>query len=194
MENNGTSEETPDAELLFRYVKGDVASMDTLVQRYRKPVFLWLSERTSCRSDAEDLFQEVWVRIIRNAGRFNNVSFRAWMWTITRNILIDFRRKQRAEVSLDETSDDDETPLVEQLPSPEAEPYRRAELADMSRRVMEAVSLLPEVQREVFFMRTRDNMSFNDIADKLGIPLNTALGRMHDAMTKLKRELATEGV
>jgi DNA-directed RNA polymerase specialized sigma24 family protein len=52
--------------------------------------------------------------------------------------------------------------------------------------------MLPEVQREVFLMRVQGDLSFNEIATTLGIPLNTALGRMHDAMGKLKKWLAEE--
>jgi RNA polymerase sigma-70 factor (ECF subfamily) len=58
---------------------------------------------------------------------------------------------------------------------------------------MQAVAGLPEVQREVFLMRVQADLSFSEIAETLKIPLNTALGRMHDAMTKLKRLLAEEG-
>ena len=57
---------------------------------------------------------------------------------------------------------------------------------------MDAVTRLPEVQREVFLMRVQGDLPFNEIAETLKIPLNTALGRMHDAMTKLKKLLAEE--
>jgi len=60
--------------------------------------------------------------------------------------------------------------------------------------VMRAVKLLPEVQREVFLMRVQGDLPFHEIAKTLDIPLNTALGRMHDAMTKLKRMLAEENL
>jgi len=61
-----------------------------------------------------------------------------------------------------------------------------------AQRVMQAVMMLPEVQREVFLMRVQGNLTFNEIAATLDIPLNTALGRMHDAMGKLKKWLAEE--
>jgi len=54
------------------------------------------------------------------------------------------------------------------------------------------VKMLPEVQRDVFLMRVQGEIPFNEIAETLGIPLNTALGRMHDAMEKLKRMLGKE--
>ena len=181
-----------DAELLQAFTQGDATALDKLVDRYRQPLFAWLLGMTANRADAEDLFQEVWFRVIRHAARFKDVSFRAWMWKIARNLLIDFRRKCKPTISLDATSDTEDDPLVERLAAMEAGPTERAELDDMARHVMRAVMMLPEVQREVFLMRVQGDLSFNEIATTLGIPLNTALGRMHDAMGKLKKWLAEE--
>jgi RNA polymerase sigma-70 factor (ECF subfamily) len=63
----------------------------------------------------------------------------------------------------------------------------------MAKRVLAAVGTLPPIQREVFLMRVQGNCSFSEIAETLNIPLNTALGRMHDAMNKLKKRLSEEG-
>jgi len=187
------SDEQPnDAELLFAYAKGDVPAMDRLVGRYRQVLFSWFLGMTGSRADAEDLFQDLWVRVIRNADRFENVSFRAWMWQIARNLLIDFRRKKKPDVSLDEVETEDDQPLLEQLVSPEKSPAEGYEQADLARRAMRAVGQLPEIQREIFLMRVQGDLSFSEIAETLKIPLNTALGRMHDATTKLRLILTKE--
>ncbi len=184
--------ESQDADLLAAFNSGNTKAMEILVERYRHALFSWLLGMTGNRSDAEDLYQEIWMRVIKNAGRFSNVSFKAWLWKIAKNLLIDFRRKRRPDVSLDAVDDDDGMPLVDRLVANDKGPARQIELDDMTRRVMQAVGTLPEMQREVFLMRTQGEFSFNEIAAALGIPLNTALGRMHDAIHKLKR-LLSEG-
>jgi RNA polymerase sigma-70 factor (ECF subfamily) len=181
-----------DAELLAAYVQGDVADLDLLVARYRQSLFTWFLGMTGSRSDAEDLFQDVWVRVIRNAARFEDISFRAWMWQIARNLLIDFRRKRKPNISLDAVDDDEDQPLLEKLVAKEASPGEEAERMDMARKAMQAVDRLPAVQREVFLMRVQGGLPFNEIAKILDVPVNTALGRMHDATTKLKQMLMKE--
>ncbi len=181
-----------DADLLEAYVKGDVESLDILAGRYRQTLFSWFLGMTGSRSDAEDLFQEVWIRIIRNAARYKDVSFRAWMWQIARNLLIDFRRKRKPNISLDAAEEDEDQPLLETLIAPDASPREVAERTDLARRAMQAVGKLPAVQREVFLMRVQGDLPFNEIAQVLKIPLNTALGRMHDATTRLKQLMMKE--
>lgn len=185
--------ETSDAELLRDYAQGHAAAMDRLMARYRSALFSWLLGMTGNRADAEDLFQEVWFRVIRHAGRFTDVSFKAWMWKIARNLLIDFRRKRKPDISLDAVEDEEDQPLVDTLVAKGAGPAEAVENDDLTRRVMRAVGALPDVQREVFLMRVQGDLSFSEIAETLNIPLNTALGRMHDAMMKLKKMVAEEG-
>lgn len=185
-------EATSDADLLSAFSKGDAAALDELVRRYRSALFPWFVGMTGNRSDAEDLFQDLWFRVIRHAGRFNDVSFKAWLWKIARNLVIDFRRKRKPDVSLDAVENEDDQPLLDQLMASDRGPAQRVEQADLTRRVMRAVGALPEVQREVFLMRVQADLPFNEIAAALKVPLNTALGRMHDAMTKLKKALAEE--
>ena len=180
---------TSDAALLAQYAQGDVECLDELVERYRKPLFSWFLGMTGSHSDAEDLFQDLWIRVIKNADRFKVVSFRAWMWQIARNLLIDFRRKKKCDFSLDEVSDEEDHPLLETLVAKGPTPQQDVERTDLARKAMQAVGQLPAVQREVFLMRVEGDIPFQEIAKILKVPLNTALGRMHDATTRLKQML-----
>ena len=184
--------EISDAELLKAFSEGNACSLNKLIQRYKQPIFSWLLGMTGNHADAEDIYQDVWVRVIRHADRFHDHSFRAWLWQITRNLLIDFRRKRKADVSLDATVEDGATPLVDLLTDKGKNPAQTLEQTEMLQTVMRAVLALPELQREVFLMRVQGELSFSEIALTLKIPLNTALGRMHDAMEKLKKIVAAE--
>jgi len=82
--------------------------------------------------------------------------------------------------------------LIEQLVAPDGTPAQLVEHAEMMKHVMSAVAELPELQRDVFLMRVQGEFSFNEIAKTLNIPLNTALGRMHDAMIKLRKRFAED--
>ena len=182
-------DEISDAELIDAYVKGDSKAFHALESRYRKQLFAWLVSSLSNRGDAEDLYQDIWLKIIKKAESFKNVSFKAWMWKIARNRVIDFRRKKRPDLTLDATFGEDDRPLVERLESKDPSPAHRVEIDDMTQKVMLIVNQLPENQREVFLLRVQSHLSFNEIAESLQIPLNTALGRMHDAMKKVKKQL-----
>ncbi len=187
-----TEETISDAALLQEFAAGKMSAFDTLVSRYRQVLFGWLVSSTGSHADAEDLFQEIWMRVMRHAERFTDTSFRAWMWTIARNLVIDYRRKRRPTLSLDATSGEDDLPLVDRLEGSNRNPGEDLELYDLNRQIFEAVQKLPEMQREVFLMRTQADMTFKEIATALDIPLNTALGRMHDALKKLRVFLRRE--
>ncbi|MBP5510445.1 MAG: sigma-70 family RNA polymerase sigma factor [Kiritimatiellae bacterium] len=191
-----TYPEIDDAELMAAYVRGDVSAMDALVARYRQPLFAWFLGMSGNRADAEDLFQDCWFRVIRSAERFSDISFKAWLWRIARNLVIDLRRKKKPDTSLDVPFDmdgiGDGTTLGDLIPAATYTPGQEVELADMRQRVRLAVASLTPGQREVFLMRTEAGLPFNEIARQLDIPLNTALGRMHDALGKLKGWLNKE--
>lgn len=180
---------TSDADLLSAYVKGNTDAFRTLEERYRRPLFAWLVSSLSNRSDAEDIYQDVWLKIIKKADTFKNVSFKAWLWKIARNRVIDFRRKKRPDLTLDATYREDDLPMVAKIESKGRGPAGNVEIDDMTQRVMMIVDQLPESQREVFLMRMQAHLSFKEISESLNIPINTALGRMHDALKKVKKQI-----
>lgn len=182
-----------DETLLRRYGRaGDVAAMDALVRRHAEPLRLFLRGWTDDPSAVEDLFQETWMRVIRAPGAFHGGSFRAWLLRIARNLVVDRHRKHAPDLVLDApvSAEADAPALVELLPDDDAPPPDELlARADLRERLLGAIHALPEALREVFLLRAAGEVPFADIARRLRIPLNTALGRMHYALGHLRRSL-----
>lgn len=169
--------------------------METLVRRHASALAAFLAGWCDDAAGAEDLAQEVWLRVLRRPDAFHGGSFRAWLLRIARNLAIDRSRKLSPELWLDAPADPspDSPPLVDTLPDESAQPPDEAlARAEDRARLLAAVRTLPGPQRDVVLLRAAD-VPFTDIAARFGIPLNTALGRMHYAMKALRAALAPCG-
>lgn len=182
-----------DGELVRRYLGGDVSAFDELVRRHAPGLLGFLLSRLRDRPRAEDVLQEMFLRVLRALPRYRHRDrFRAWLFRIAQNIMADAgRRGARVTlVSIDSRppgADHDGPSLADQLPAPEhGAPDRVAERREVAAALREAVLRLPAAQRDVFLMR-QAGLSFKEIARAQGCPLNTALGRMHDAIQALRR-------
>lgn len=180
-----------DMELVADYRdNGNSKAFDALVAKYGNSLMSFLKYSTWNESDAEEIFQEAWLKVIKRIDAFTGGSFKAWLTTIARNCLIDRVRRSKPQISLN-TEDEDGRQLIDSLPdSSNTDPFANLATEETFARVREAVAELPDAQREVFLLRTEQEMSFAEIAKMLDIPLNTALGRMHYAVSKLRKELA----
>lgn len=170
---------------------GNAAAIDKLVSKYGKSLLAYLNATTRNASDAEELFQDTWLKAMKKISYFKGGSFKAWLTTIARNCVIDRVRKKRPSISLNQEVGDEGTQIVDLMEDTSAKPPEAGMVSEeRSKLIRKAVYALPDAQREVFLMRTEQDLSFADIAKILAIPLNTALGRMHYAVTRLRKELA----
>jgi len=183
--------EQPELEWLEQYRQGDVQALGLLVEHYRRPLFGFILRMTEGRGDPEEVFQEVWFRAIRNFGKYKPKSFLSWLFRIAHNLIIDRVRSAKPMRSLQD-ADDDEMPLEERLAGSGHDPAKLAGASDLGKRIANAVSGLPEEQREVFLMRTEGGLPFKEIAKIQNISINTALARMQYALAKLREELKDE--
>lgn len=182
----GPSADGPgDEQLLRKVVAGDAASAQALVLRYHDPLMRYLRRLTGAANAAEDLHQQTWLSVLEHAGRFDAKAgggFKAWLFRIATNKANDLWRKRRRERAFGGSG---------RGPDPDPDTHAalgvdRAEAAEEARRLADAVARLPEPQRQVLLLRYYGGLKFGEIAETLGCPLNTALGRMHKAMEKLK--------
>ncbi len=177
-----------DATLLDAFRKGHADAMDLLVARHGGALLGYLTAMTDAEA-ARDLWQEAWMRVIRKPEGFRHGAFRAWIFTIGRNLVIDRFRRRQPDASLDAPIGEDGLTLADCIPASTRTPAGELELGDLRARAAACVRQLPEDQRDVFLLRVQGELSFAEIAKQLRVPLNTALGRMHYAVQKLRKML-----
>jgi len=169
----------------------DPELLDQLIETYQHRLMRYLMFLTSKREVAEDLFQEVWIRVLRRGSQYNGKArFDTWIFTIARNLVIDLSRK-RTMASLDEmregSEDSDARPfeIVQEGPSP-LEQFQYRENAS---EVATVLLTLDPAYREVLTLRFHEEMSLEEIATVTRAPLSTVKSRLYRGLAALKPEL-----
>lgn len=187
-------EQHDDSDLLRAYSGGDVSAFEVLLARHRRPLFNFLLRSVREPARAEDLLQDVFLRIIQNAADFQGqAKFTTWMYTIARNLCVDHARKMshRRHASLDASPPgEDNSPLIARLANQDPSPDRTAAAPQLREQIARAVEALPEEQREVFLMRQLHGLGFAEIASVVGVSENTVKSRMRYALERLQDSLA----
>lgn len=181
-----------DERLLSAYREGDAEAFETLLARYRRPLFNVILRSVRDRGRAEEIYQDVWMKVIERSGDFRgDAKFSTWLYTIARNQCIDHQRKMRfrGHASLEAAQGETGTSLGDRMPNPGPSTETLAAGRLMRERITEAVRQLPEEQREVFLLRHLQGMAFAEIAEVVGIPANTVKSRMRYALERLQRAL-----
>ena len=181
-----------DGALLAAYRDGDTGAFEVLLGRYRRPIFNFVLRSVRDRGRAEELYQDVWMKVIERCGDFRgDAKFSTWLYTIARNVCIDHQRKMkfRAHASLEAPQPGKNQSLGERLGNPGPSTERLAAGGLLRERLTAAVEELPEEQREVFLLRQLQGLAFNEIADVVGAPANTVKSRMRYALERLQEAL-----
>ncbi len=178
-----------DSELLFSYARrGDVESLAALVRRHSTWMQALLRGMLREEADADDAFQEAWMRVIRSAGNYRGGKVKSYLAAVARSVAIDKMRCERGDVSLD-AADGEGAAVAASVPAAEPAPDAKFESKATSQDVRRAVGALAEGPRQVFLMRIEGDMTFREIADVLGVPLGTALTWMRTATLNLRKVL-----
>jgi RNA polymerase sigma factor (sigma-70 family) len=183
MDASASSDET----LLLRYAAGSVAAFEELYARHELPLWRYVLRLSGNRANAEELLQEVWFAVSREAPRFRaGARFAPWLYTVARNRVIDRHRGARRHESFDAPGEDGQT-LAEQLADSHAPlPPQRAEQAEQGAAILRALQTLPAEQREAFVLQAESGMSVAEIASVTGTTFETAKSRLRYAREKLK--------
>lgn len=163
---------------------GATSAGEVLAKRYAEPLMRYLHRLVGNENLAEELHQQTWLSVLDHIEKFDPSSsasggFKAWVYRIATNKANDHWRSAGREQAAKRGM---------RLLTPDAAPdaSQRLDGSEQAEKLRKAIALLPEPQRQVLMLRYYSNLKFVEIAEQLGCPLNTALGRMHKAMSKLK--------
>jgi RNA polymerase sigma-70 factor (ECF subfamily) len=180
-----------DQELVRAYINGNANALSSLVERYKDKIFTSIYLLVKDKYLAEDIFQEVFIKIIdtlRNGRYTDEGKFLPWALRIAHNMCVDHFRKVKRSPSI-KTSDDHD--IFEVLNFSEAGADQKIMANQSHDKIRRMVDLLPEDQREVIILRNYADKSFKEIAELTNCSINTALGRMRYGLINL-RKMMTE--
>lgn len=174
-----------DEELMLRYAEGDVDAFQLLYEHHRGGLYRYFL-RQSNRSVAEELFQDVWARVIQSRKRYRpTAAFKTWLYTLAHNRLVDHWRREGAR-PVEYSGPDDDRPDVNPGPP------RLVDLRECLEQLLQLVSGLPDVQRQTFLLRHEAGMSLAEIAAAMSTGAETAKSRLRYAMDRLRSAIAKE--
>lgn len=180
--------EASDESLMIAYRDGDAGAFDRLYERHRGGVYRYLRRQCRDAALAEELFQDVWMNLIRaRAAYVVRAKFTTYLYCIAHNRLMDhFRRGDAVTLSLD----DETAAPVDEPPAPSgAQPEITIEVRAQAAQLLALLDKLPDEQREAFVLQQEGGLSVEEIAEATGVSRETAKSRLRYAMAKLREGL-----
>jgi len=183
------------AMLVRRCVAGDAAAWEEIVEAYNRRIYNICFRFAGSATDAEDLAQEVFIKMYRTLATYDSSkgAFVTWVTTITRNLLVDHFRKtkqDRITDSLDATSPhEDAQPLSEQIQDQSAPPDQHVRRREASEAIHAALSRLSPELREALILRDLQDFDYREIATVLKVPEGTVKSRINRGRAELARLL-----
>jgi RNA polymerase sigma-70 factor (ECF subfamily) len=181
------AEESSEADLVQRCLVGDAAAWDTLVKVYWKRVFNIAYKFVARLDEAEDLTQEIFVKLFRALPTYDRrASFETWLTRVSRNLCIDrYRRRRREEERFTDGIDPDTITLDQLVSRPDAALEQRDQVAMVRR----ALAKLPQPYREAVALRDVHELSYEEIAERLQLREGTVKSRINRGRRELARHL-----
>lgn len=177
--------ELADEAIVARLAVGDDAAFGELVDRHRATVYGVLRRAVASSADADDLFQETWLRVVRGASRFDpSRPFTPWLRQVATNAAMDWLRRRQARPPL-ATRDDEQAHGAADVPLADAALGHGGDL----RAAQAAMANLPPRLREALLLRYFDDLSEREMAARLAVPAGTVKSRLHHALAALRATL-----
>ncbi len=179
----------PDAKLVERCLKGGEAAWEELVRTHTRRVFAICLRFTNNHTEAEDITQEVFLRVFRNLKSFRSGqgTFVVWLARLTRNLLIDHYRRGKMDRSTD--SIEDQLPLLEEKASLGSRTDALLAGREAGEILQAALQKLSPELRETVILRDLEELEYREIAQVLNVPEGTVKSRLNRARSELARIL-----
>jgi len=171
--------------------RGDLDALSPLMARYQNRVYRYLLRLVRQRAEAEDLFQQTWLRVAEKIRSYDPArNFDAWLFTLARNLALDHLRRVQPR-SLDEplSSDSPEDTMLSKMASGEPGQFERSMASERASHLAAAIENLPLSYREVLSLRFEEEMKLEEIAVVLGAPLSTVKSRLRRSLEQLRDAL-----
>jgi RNA polymerase sigma-70 factor (ECF subfamily) len=181
---------------MARFRDGEASAFDQLLDRHRRGLYAFLYRSTGSAADADDLFQEVFLRVIRAAPRWQpQAKVSTWLYTIARNARIDLarRRAARPEAALAAPDPDEREPPWERVHDERPGPDKQLLAGERSAALDETIAALPEEQREALLLKV-DGLTFDQIGAVTEVSKNTVKSRLRYALEKVRAGLERRGL
>jgi len=183
---------TPDIQYMLRLKEGDSDAFGVLFKKYQKKIINFCYRFSADRAVAEELAQEVFIRVYKAAPRYRpKAEFSTWIFRIATNVCLNETRKRQYKVKID--SVDVPVHKGEKMPAVELEdPARQHEMlesADQERLILHALGLLPSQQRAALLLKVYNDFSYQEIASQLRCSENTVKGLIHRGRQHIKKFL-----
>ena len=184
----------PDAQLVQQCLRGEGSAWEELVRRHTRRVFGLCYRFTGNPAEAEDLSQEVFLRIYRTLPSYRPAqgAFPTWLTSVTRNLLVDHYRRTRRDRLTD--SIEDAMPVLEQKQSAGRTPDRLAQAAELSVQLQRGLARLSPELREAVILRDLQGLEYNEIQGVLQVPEGTVKSRINRGRIELARILGEMGI
>ena len=178
-----------DGELMLRYGSGDLGAFEILYARHKGPLYRYLLRHVRHAATANDLFQEVWSRVIATRSRYvARAKFATFLFHIAHNCAVDYHRR-RLSTPIQSAGDEPAAALPEPEVPEDQRPDRLAEFNEQQSALLSALAELPVEQREAFLLHEEGGLNIEEIARVTSVGVETAKSRLRYAVRKLKKSM-----
>src|SRR5580704_8447553 len=184
----------PEAQLVVECLRGDGSAWEELVRRHSRRIYNLCYRFTNQRQEAEDLSQEVFMRVYKTLGSYRDIygAFGTWVTSVTRNLLIDHYRRTRRDRLTD--SMEDVTTQVESKESSGMRPDHSAAVTELGEHLQIALAKLSPDLREAVILRDLEGLDYSEIRLVLEVPEGTVKSRINRGRIELARVLTEMGI